>query len=236
MDQFVCVRVVQGWGMDLSLFQFDHRLTWAIFFLNADRSVYGRFGGRGPKERRELDREAAISALRKALEGALEIHKGYPGNKKDLAGKTGPAPVWPTPESIPTLKGKPNAVQADGVRHGCIHCHQVPENEIKSLRAAKREVPLQLLAPWPSPDRLGLRLDPAERATVREVEASSAAERAGFKPADRILRLEGQPILSTADVQWVLHQAKDAGAVKAEVDRGGRKVPLTLDLPAGWRR
>ena len=46
MDKFVCVRMVQGNGMDLTLFQFDYDLTFAAFFMNADRTIYGRFGSR----------------------------------------------------------------------------------------------------------------------------------------------------------------------------------------------
>ncbi|MCZ6806320.1 MAG: hypothetical protein O7F08_05160 [Deltaproteobacteria bacterium] len=33
------------------------------------------------------------------------------------------------------------------------------------------------------------------------------ANAAGFKVGDRIVSLKGQPILSTADIQWVLHNA-----------------------------
>ena len=44
MNKFVCVRVVQFWGVDLSLFQFDTNQTWAAFFLNADRTVRGIVG------------------------------------------------------------------------------------------------------------------------------------------------------------------------------------------------
>ena len=46
MEKFVRVRIVQANGMDLSLFQFDFDLTFAVFFMNADRTIYGRFGSR----------------------------------------------------------------------------------------------------------------------------------------------------------------------------------------------
>ena len=56
-------------------------------------------------------------------------------------------------------------------------------------------------------------------------------------PGDEIVRLEGQPLLSIADVQWVLHRADPEGAsLKAEVRRDGRPVEVTLTLPKGWRR
>ena len=45
-DEFVRVRLVRISGADLNVFDFDYDLTWAAFFLNADETVYGRFGGR----------------------------------------------------------------------------------------------------------------------------------------------------------------------------------------------
>src|SRR5882672_5837390 len=104
MDKFVCVRMVQGNGMDLTLFQFDYDLTFAAFFLNADRTIYGRFGSRS--DQKEADRDISIEGLREALNGALELHKNYPRNKAALAGKQ-PKPVrFRTPEEYPSLAGK----------------------------------------------------------------------------------------------------------------------------------
>ena len=108
LNQFVCVRIVQGWGIDLSLFQFDGELTWAVFFLNADRTIYGRYGSRSA---RDAMRDISVEGFQKALEGALELHKAQPARQKELAGKTGPAPRWKTPEDIPMLTGK--KVRAD---------------------------------------------------------------------------------------------------------------------------
>lgn len=36
LDKFVCVRLVQMYGVDLNKFQFDFVQTWAIFYMNAD--------------------------------------------------------------------------------------------------------------------------------------------------------------------------------------------------------
>src|SRR5262249_53368531 len=87
------------------------------------------------------------------------------------------------------------------------------------------------------PKSLGLILDPKEKATVRRVEAESPAAKAGFEQGDVIVRLGGQPLLSIADVQWVLHQAPAEGAeLRAEVRRGDRTAELTRALPKGWRQ
>ena len=68
------------------------------------------------------------------------------------------------------------------------------------------------------------------------VDKDSPAERAGFQAGDEILRLGGQPLLSIADVQWVLHNAPAAARLPAEVRRDGKILHRTLDLREGWRR
>jgi len=234
MDKFVCVRVVQAWGMDLSQFQFDNDLNWAVFFMNADKTIYGRYGtkcaGKDPV------RYSSVAGLRRALEGALELHSAYPGNKKDFAEKTGKPAAWKAPEEIPDIQKRPNAKPADGTRKNCIHCHMIHEAEAWSIRAGGKPVPDRVLWPYPLPDELGLSLDPEERAKVTAVAAGSVAEKGGFKAGDRIAKLEGQPILSIADVQWVLHNAAEPSTLKAEIDRGGQKAAATLEIAAGWRQ
>lgn len=225
MDRYVCVRIVQGCGLDLSLFQFDWRQTWMVFLMNADRAIYGRYDAREAND--------AIG-LRKALEGGLELHEKWPANKVELAGKIGPAPRWKRPEDIPALqeKGRPRPVTG---RNGCIHCHEVLEGGTRSLEALKEPVPARDLAPYPVPQRVGIMLSTKERATVSDIDRDSPAEKAGLREGDRIVRFGGQPVLSWADVQWVLHRAEDGDAIKVDVDRGGKPVEATLTLPAGWR-
>jgi serine protease Do len=48
--------------------------------------------------------------------------------------------------------------------------------------------------------------------------------------------MNGQPLVSVADAQWVLQQSGDSGQIALEVQRGNQTVGLTLDLPKGWRR
>jgi hypothetical protein len=225
MDRFVCVRIVQGYGLDLSLFQFDWRATWTVFLMNAERAIYGRYDDRQADD---------VVGLRKALEGALELHEKWPANKAELAGKVGPAPRWKFPEEIPALqeKGTPKPVVG---RDGCIHCHNVLEGTTRALRALGEPVPARLTAPYPTPQRVGIMLSTRERATVTDVDRHSPAERAGVQVGDRIVRFGGQPVVSWADVQWVLYTASDADPIRIDLDRGGRPVEATLALPPGWR-
>lgn len=232
LDRFVLVRVVQAWGLDLARFQFDWELTWAAIFLNADGTIYGRYGTRHSHD--NADKDVTFEGFQQAAEGALQLHAAYPGNAKELAAKRRPKPEWSTPGAMPALKGRPNMGPADGTRAGCVHCHQVHEGELWSLRSAGDKIPDRLLWSYPMPDVMGLTFDPAEGPVVRN--AAGAAKDAGLAAGDRLLRLEGQPIFSIADVQWVLQQSDDEEALDVEVDRGGKRIETKLFLKAGWRR
>ncbi|GGF83886.1 zinc metalloprotease [Azorhizobium oxalatiphilum] len=61
---------------------------------------------------------------------------------------------------------------------------------------------------------------------VDQVSPASAAERAGFKPGDLVLTIDGAPVESFADMQRVV--GSGAGTALAfTVDRGGEKVNLS---------
>jgi len=239
LDKYVRVRVVSTNGLDLSLFQFDYDQSFACFLLNADGTIYGRFGTRS--HRTNWVGDVSIDGLAKALQGGLDLHAGYPKNKQQFAGKRGPAPEFPVPEKFPALGKYTSKLNYEGnVVQSCIHCHQVGD-AIKSFYRTKKEaMPEQVLFPYPHPKSLGLILDPKEMATVKDVAKgtkATPAELAGFKPGDKIQSLDGQPLLSIADVQWVLHRASADGAkIKADVLRDGKPVSLTLTLENGWRQ
>jgi hypothetical protein len=237
LEKFVRVRVVGTNGLDLSLFQFDYDQSFAAFILNADGTVYGRFGTRS--HRTEWLGDVSVGGLAKALAGALELHASYPANKDSLAGKRGPAPLFEKPEKFPNLEGKYGAAldYRGNVVKSCIHCHQIGDAIKEHYRAAGRPIPDEVLFPYPHPKSIGLVLDPEERAKVKSVTAGSLAAKAGFETGDEIASLAGQPLLSIADVQWALHNTPAGGGdLKATVKRGGKQVELSLALPPGWRR
>jgi hypothetical protein len=231
LAKYVCVRVVQMKGADLSLFQFDGDQTWCAFFLNADRTIYGRYGTRST-DRATADHDVSEEGFAAALEAALAIHAGYPANKASLAGKTGPAPKSKRPEDMTSLQG---GRHQQPLPRGCIHCHEVQQATREETRPAAA-VPDEWLWVYPMPDVVGLSMDVKARATVSAVAKGSAAEAAGFKAKDRIATMDGQPIVSIADVQWVLQRAKAPSDVAVEVEREGGKASLVLHLADGFRR
>jgi hypothetical protein len=237
LEQFVRVRVISANGLDLSLFQFDTDQSFAVFMLNGDGTIYGRFGTRSDQSYWADD--VSIEGLAKALAGALELHKAYPGNKAELAAKKGPPPDFAAPEQYPTLRGKYGAAlnYEGNVVQSCIHCHQIGDAQRLVHRQTSGTIADHVLFPYPHPKAIGLILDPKERASVLRVASGSIAERAGFRAGDEIQKLNGQPLLSIADVQWVLHHVPAGGGrVDAKVKRGGQAVDVPLALPPGWRR
>jgi serine protease Do len=233
---FVLVRAVQANAMDLSLFQFDYDLTFAAFFMNADRTIYGRFGSRS--DQKNAERDISIDGFRHALAGALDLHRNYPRNKQLLAGKQ-PKPVTiKSPEEYPDLAGKykPTLDYEGAVVRSCLHCHQVREAERTLYREQRKPIPDEVLLPYPMPDAVGFSIDPKSKARVSAVSAGTAAEKAGFAANDEILLFDGQPILSTADIQWVLQHTPAPGRIAATVQRGTERKNLIVELPAQWRQ
>lgn len=237
MPQFVCVRIIKGNGLDLSLFEFDYDLSFYAFFLNADRTVYGRFTSLSARTDAP---EVSLEGLHQAMIGALALHKSYPANKELLAGKTPTrAPKYATPEQMPTLKGKyKSELDFEGkVAQSCIHCHQIRDAQRREIRDAKVHLSDEVLYPWPMPDVVGLTLDPRKQATVEAVVSGSTAAQVGFRVGDQITKIRGQQPISVADVQWALHNAPEPTKIEVAVKRAnGDSATLTLPLNSGWRR
>ena len=229
------VRIVQGNGMDLSLFQFDYDLTFSVFFMNADKTIYGRFGTRAEYENAAKD--ISIEGFKQALEAALALHEGYPDNREVLAAKTGPESIKKTPEGFPALLRYSATLDFDSrINQQCIHCHQIGEAQREIHWYDRKPIPDEILYPFPMPDVLGLHFSPKHRAKISKVVSGSSAEKDGFRRADEILTLDGQPIISIADVQWVLHRTPENTTLPATVDRHGKEINLTLTLNPGWRK
>lgn len=237
MDEFVCVRMIQFNGVDLAQFQFDYDMSFGVLFLNADGTVYGRYGTRNDRPE-GADKEISMEGLRAGMEAALALHRAYPANAASLAAKRGSPPKYARPELYPQLqKYTPRINYGNQVAKSCIHCHQVHNAQRQGLRDDRQPIPDEILYPYPMPQVVGISLDPKERATVSAIEKDSPAVAAGMQPGDEILVADGQPLISVADFQWILHQTSGGGGmIPLEVNRSGQSIDLNLELAPGWRK
>jgi serine protease Do len=235
LDEFVCVRIVQANTIDLTRFQPDFDQSFAAYLMNPDLTIYGRFGTRS--DRPEHD-DISLQGFRKAMEGALRLHRDYQAVMPSLAGKQVKQARFKTPGDYPSLSGKyGERLDYEGkVATSCMHCHQIREAERLVYREARGPIPDEVLFPYPDPGVLGLKMDPKEMAKVERVTPGSSAERAGLRPGDEIVNLAGHPLLSVADLQWVLHNAPLSTKLPAQARRDGKTVDLALELGQGWRR
>jgi hypothetical protein len=212
----VRVRLTRVAGADLRLFEFDYDLTWYCFFLNADETIYGRYGGRDA-----TDAQARISlkGLRYALEQALIAHqkppKATPRTEKPLRAEDYPA--------------------AKRTNRGCIHCHNVNEFR-RADRKARGLWSRDELWVYPLPENVGLTLDIDVGNRVRAVRRDSPADRAGLKPGDVVKQLAGRNVASFADASYALHKSPAEGAIPIVWQHGEKTHSAELQVAKGWRK
>jgi serine protease Do len=203
--------------VDINLFKFDWDLTWAGFFMNAQGYIYARYG-----VRKEQNGETTVSlaGLRDTMKQALELHK------KEFR-KSPPAWTPLTIQELPSFKKDPQAPK------GCAHCHHAwtytRKNEM-DLGQWKKEK----LWVYPLADNLGITLDYARNTVVTA--SSGMAQKAGVKEGDRIRAVNGQRVLTPADIAFIL-QGIDKGGVKLDLERDGSAATASMTVSGiDWRK
>lgn len=234
LDQFVCVRVINANALDLAKFQFDYDLSFSALIFNGDGTIYGRYGS-WLHQKDPLNKTTA--SFKKALDAALRLHGGYPANKSSLTGKQGIPTPYKTPVEFPTLAGKyQSKLDWDGkVVQSCVHCHMVGDAYRAHHRSQNKPLPVELIYPQPSIDTLGITLAADDIAKVEAIAPGSPAATAGIRGGDSITSLNNEPLISIADVSWVLHRAPASGTIAAKIQRGAEIQNLRIALPAAWR-
>ncbi|HIK93191.1 MAG TPA: PDZ domain-containing protein [Planctomycetes bacterium] len=229
-EKFICVRQVEMKGVDLSLFQFDHDLNWAGMFLNADETIYARYG---TQSEQGADAYNSVDGLVNTMQHVLKLHAEYPQNKSLLAGKRATQKPWKTALDMPTLH--PNLRKGgQTTRSNCIHCHNIHDAEHEYWKQ-QGTMSHDRLWRYPLPENLGLTVDPQDGRTVRSVAPDSPADRAGVKQGTKLHTVNGQAVSSVADLQWVLHGLPNTDGqnviIRFEDGSTGR-----LALQAGWKK
>lgn len=240
----MCVRITRISDLDHGLFRFDMNLSFAVLFMNGDLDLYGRYGTRAgggfsaafkplPGAADLAAKDISRNSFRKAAERALGLHEDWKRDRRGVSRAVAPK-LSKTYLGRPVKK--PKSLFRLSRKNGCVHCHQVAEEEVRHYWNKREPVPDRILWSFPMPEKVGFSCDPDECATVTSVTPGSEAEEAGLRSGDQILRMEGQPLISIADVQWVLQQAPEEGTLAFVVERGGREKRLSLTLRKGWRR
>ncbi|MBR90873.1 MAG: signaling protein [Verrucomicrobiales bacterium] len=228
--EFISVRQVEMKGVDLTQFQFDYDLNWAAMFLNADGTVYARYGTQssdGP------DAYNSVDSLIKTMQRVLTLHANYPRNKAQLTGKRGAAKPYKTAMEMPGLENKAN-YRLLTQRNNCIHCHNIHDAENLQLMREKKLTPEKLWR-YPLPENVGLQIDPKDGQRISRVLPNSPAARAGLKPGQAITHLDGQAIASIADIQWVLHNRKN-GQETLRVQTANATQPHLIGTQPNWKK
>jgi membrane-associated protease RseP (regulator of RpoE activity) len=216
-EKFVLLRVPNMRGVNLNVFDFDFDQTWMAFFMNADEKVYGRYGSRTPDSGKPVN---SLKGLRYALSAALDAHRRAPRAKAEK----GPPPR--TVEQYPASRRF--------LAKACIHCHHVNEFR-REARQAEGTWKLSEVWVYPLPENVGLTLEVDRGNRLRGVAPGSPAARAGLRKGDSLRTLNGLPVASLADVQYVLQRAPAAGKVGVTWERAGKTHQARLTLADGWR-
>ena len=227
---FISLRQVEMKGVDLSLFQFDYDLNWAAMFINANGVVYGRYGTQsaaGP------DAYNSIESLEQAMQRVLKLHAAYPKNKFALAMKRGLSKPYKTAMEMPGLENK-NKFRQTTQRNNCIHCHNIHDAENNKLHLEGKMTQDKLWR-YPLPDNVGLSIDPKDGQKIAKVTPGSAAEIAGLRAGQRVTHVDGQPIVSIADIQWVLHNRSNRAEIIRVTIAGSSRSHLIKTAP-GWKK
>lgn len=211
------VRLTNVRGVNLNLFDFDYDLTWSALMVNAKGRVYHRFGGR---DAASPDTYLTLPGFKLALRAALAAHD--PDALPDR-------PIDPPrrADDLPAAQRLKSSA--------CIHCHHVYDFRRDAEIAAGRWTRDQVWV-YPPPDNLGFKLDPQAGRRIAAIAANRAAEQAGLRPGDELVKLNGVPIASFADAQYALQRAPVEGWIDARVQRGEQTLDVRLPLRPGWRQ
>lgn len=237
MDEFVCLRIIQMNGVDLSLFQFDYDMSFAVFFMNADETIYGRYGTRSDRSD-HADRHISMEGLKASMEGALDLHRRYPEVASSLEDKRGAEPRYERAELYPELQNYTPMINYENeTAKSCIHCHQIHNAERQGLRDSNNLIPDPVLYLYPMPEVFGVKLATESRATLSGVLPGSAAAKAGLQAGDELLNVKGQPLISQADLQWILqNEGSGEATLPMKVRRDDETIFVEVALEDGWRR
>jgi serine protease Do len=229
-SKFVCVRVTDMRGVDLSRYVFDFDLTFAALMMNADGTIYHRYGSR---DHRSSEVWLSEPSLEFVLQQSVHAHANHetaahakpPRPSFELATAKAGQPVMM--EKIPSYQKRDKGK--------CIHCHSIHPAFYEEAVAAHKWKPERKWV-YPDPARIGIDLNRDQQRSITRVEENSIAANAGLKRRDQILRLNDVAIASVADLMFALDiLSPKSGTAKLDVTRDGTPLSMNLKLSDGWK-
>lgn len=220
LQRYVTARITRLDGINLGLFDFDRYNTLYFFALNADEQIYLRYGGR---DERGFTSYLDLESLELALERGLELHRLH--HEGRLPAKRAPRARFA--REMPVLRER--TIE----RGRCVECHLVADLEYVQL---EREGTLDRIAHLyraPEIRKIGIELDVPHG--LRVAKATGRVADAGMVDGDEIRTVNGVDVWTFADFQWEYgHLSHNANVLQIGVERNGRPVDLTVDLPSLW--
>lgn len=220
MLQYVCARIIRMDDVDLGLFDYDRNNTLFYFIMNADERIYMRYGGRDSESQ---DSYLNLNSLELALKQGLELHRQ--NQKGELTPQPRPKPMF--------ARDFPLLVERTFAQNRCVECHLIGDYQnLHREQDGTLDKPAHM---YRSPDirTIGIHLDVPRGLVVKE--AKAAVEAAGMRAGDRIAALNGVAVWTFGDLQYQYDKVnRKADRIQLTVDRAGRAVELTVQLPPLW--
>ena len=206
-------------GVDLERYVFDTGLTLSILWMNADGTIYHRYGGR---DSRGADHWLTLPSLGSAMATSLAAHRTHQVIAR-VANKNQPL----------TLERVPSFIKRD--RGECIHCHSIRPALYEEQLADGTWTADQIWRFVP-PSRIGLDLDRDDQSRIVAVVKGSAAEVAGLRVGDSLGSVDGEVIATATDLMFALDRFDSSGGQLPVVfERDGKSRTVQVELVKGWK-
>ncbi len=200
-------------GLDLGLFQFDWDTTWAAMFLNADGTIYARYGTRNSDRKGSGDVIDTFDGQAVASTADIQWVLQNASDKADFkVGVTRGSEAKSLTVSVSGPWKRYDISWRESLWDLRSGLALVPLSDDERKKAAIAEKALGLKAKFVAPQ--------------------GNAKKAGFQQDDIVVEVDGKSAAMTeGDLLGYLRQKFAPGAkVPMTVLRGGKKVKLTLEL------
>lgn len=206
-------------SVNLSRYIFDTGLTFAVLWMNADGTIYHRFGGR---DSRSPHQWLSLPSLEAGMRAGLAAHASHEAL----------AAVAPDPEPL-LIEQVPSYIKRD--KGACIHCHSI-RPALYEEQLAEGSWKRDMIWRYLPPSQIGLDLDRDDQRRVIRVSPDSAAHKAGIQAGDLLVALSSQRVATASDVMFALDQfPTEGGKLSVAYERSGVPGATKLDLAPGWK-